>query len=543
MHFLPDVWVECDTCHGKRYNQETLTVKYRGHSIADVLELSIGQALELFENIPKIRSYLATLCAIGLDYLTLGQPAPTLSGGEAQRVKLAAELARPNTGKTIYLLDEPTTGLHFDDIAKLLKVLNSLVEAGNTVVVIEHNLDVIKTADWIVDIGPEAGSEGGWIVAEGTPEEIVEHHLKQSKQTSRSKTKLMPSHTGEFLEEILETGVHAEIDILDTEELTRKKEGDLELKEIGRDAKMPWQTDGHRWHTQDRLSHQGKPCRWEGEALDLVIKHFEKSKELAEPNWNDRSIVEIKAKHKQGSWFLHAMTADEWLLTLKFRVKKNSFDQKALRKRFPLKPLDQIDELPVYKRTERVRAKNRKGPWQEVSIAVHWLKEIDTPDFLKFLDELKDAFLAEANKQKTDPESLMPWKVLKRKWHLSRKGFPSGKRVAWKAETLDSLFDLLGKQVPEKNIDWTGKQVVNFYKKNNSDVWATVTTKRRAGIDLALYGPEDRYALGRVNGFGKKQEIANSADGRQLIKIRFTDAKLLKSADFKKFLKEHFEQK
>src|SRR4029078_6762097 len=173
MHFLPDVWVECDTCHGKRYNHETLAVKYRGKSIADVLEMSIGQALELFENIPKIRGFLATLCAIGLDYLTLGQPAPTLSGGEAQRVKLAAELARPQTGRTLYLLDEPTTGLHFDDIDKLLKVLNSLVDKGNTVVVIEHNLDVIKTADWIVDLGPHAGSEGGWIVAQGTPEEVT----------------------------------------------------------------------------------------------------------------------------------------------------------------------------------------------------------------------------------------------------------------------------------------------------------------------------------------------------------------------------------
>ena len=173
MHFLPDVWVECDVCRGQRYNAETLAVQYRGKSIADVLAMSIGQALELFDNIPKIRGPLSVLAAIGLDYLTLGQPAPTLSGGEAQRVKLAAELARPSMGKTLYLLDEPTTGLHFDDIRKLLKILNSLVDAGNTVVVIEHNLDVIKTADWIIDLGPHAGSEGGWIVAEGTPEDVA----------------------------------------------------------------------------------------------------------------------------------------------------------------------------------------------------------------------------------------------------------------------------------------------------------------------------------------------------------------------------------
>ncbi|MCR4411937.1 MAG: ATP-binding cassette domain-containing protein, partial [Thermoguttaceae bacterium] len=161
MHFLPDVWVECDACHGRRYDAETLAVTYHGQSIADVLDMPCGQAVKLFENIPKIRRILQTLCDVGLDYLTLGQPAPTLSGGEAQRVKLAAELSRPDTGRTLYLLDEPTTGLHFDDLAKLLDVLNRLVDLGNTVVVIEHNLDVIKHADYIIDLGPGGGDEGG----------------------------------------------------------------------------------------------------------------------------------------------------------------------------------------------------------------------------------------------------------------------------------------------------------------------------------------------------------------------------------------------
>jgi excinuclease ABC subunit A len=173
MHFLPDVYVPCETCHGRRYNKETLEVRFKGRSIADVLQMSVEEALEFFAKIPKIRRRLQTLHDVGLDYVKLGQPATTLSGGEAQRVKLAAELSKVATGRTLYILDEPTTGLHFADIEKLLEVLQRLVDAGNTVLVIEHNLDVIKQADWIVDLGPEGGEEGGELIAAGTPEEVA----------------------------------------------------------------------------------------------------------------------------------------------------------------------------------------------------------------------------------------------------------------------------------------------------------------------------------------------------------------------------------
>jgi excinuclease ABC subunit A len=188
MHFLPDVYVPCETCHGRRYNRETLEVRFKGKSIADVLEMSVEDALEFFAKIPKIRRRLQTLHDVGLDYIRLGQPATTLSGGEAQRVKLAAELSKVATGRTLYILDEPTTGLHFADIEKLLEVLQRLVDAGNTVLVIEHNLDVIKQADWIVDLGPEGGEAGGEVIAVGTPEEIAE---------------VEESHTGRFLHSVL----------------------------------------------------------------------------------------------------------------------------------------------------------------------------------------------------------------------------------------------------------------------------------------------------------------------------------------------------
>ncbi len=173
MDFLADVWVTCPVCDGRRFNRETLQVRYRGKTVHDVLDMDVQQALDLFEHMPKIHGMLQTLHDVGMDYIKLGQPSPTLSGGEAQRIKLAKELCRRGTGKTLYILDEPTTGLHFEDIRRLLKVLHGFVDAGNTVLVIEHNLDVLKTADWLVDLGPEGGKGGGQLLVAGTPEEVA----------------------------------------------------------------------------------------------------------------------------------------------------------------------------------------------------------------------------------------------------------------------------------------------------------------------------------------------------------------------------------
>jgi excinuclease ABC subunit A len=191
MHFLPDVYVPCEVCKGDRYNRETLDIRFKGRNIAEVLDMPCEEALEFFAAQPAITRHLQTLVDVGLGYIRLGQPAPTLSGGEAQRVKLASELSKRPTGHTIYLLDEPTTGLHFEDIRRLLGVLGRLVDQGNTVVVIEHNLDVIKTADWVIDLGPEGGSGGGTVVVAGTPEEVAD---------------TPESHTGRFLTGVLSAG-------------------------------------------------------------------------------------------------------------------------------------------------------------------------------------------------------------------------------------------------------------------------------------------------------------------------------------------------
>ena len=193
MHFLPDVYVPCEVCGGKRYNRETLEVKYKGKSIYDVLNMTVEEALHFFENVPSIRRKMETLYDVGLSYIRLGQPSTTLSGGEAQRIKLATELSKRSTGRTIYILDEPTTGLHFADVHKLTEILHRLSGDGNTVIVIEHNLDVIKTADYIIDIGPEGGDRGGTVVATGTPEEIAANPA---------------SYTGRYIDAILKKSLN-----------------------------------------------------------------------------------------------------------------------------------------------------------------------------------------------------------------------------------------------------------------------------------------------------------------------------------------------
>ena len=594
MHFLPDVWVECDDCHGQRYNSETLSVKYRGHSIADVLQSSIGQCLELFENIPKIRKPLSTLCAIGLDYLTLGQSATTLSGGEAQRVKLAAELARPNTGKTIYLLDEPTTGLHFDDIDKLLKVLNSLVELGNTVVIIEHNLDVIKTADWVIDIGPEAGTGGGWIVAEGTPEDIVSHAeafqsgsswLNTASSPPRGRgggTELLRSHTGEQLAPIL-TGNRGEREVFDAKEEGRKREGDLTMADVGRETKMPWEVDGRQWHLHDRIAHSGNPCKWEGVVLERIVERLEefqsgsataaapkKRKKAAKKktagrkaikgivrgsdlletgeaeseateakltvNWNDPSTVEVTGEHKKLGWFLHALTRDEWLLKLYFRVDKKTFDQADLEKRLNLKHVDEIDELPVYGRGQRVRVKNSRGPFQEVLVTVHWLKEIDTPGFWQFLREARDSYLRRVESASTDVKDVSPWKVLGRKWHLMRKGFPANKQARWKVETLEALFELMEKHAPSENIVWNERQFVRYRFEKGKKDWAVVRTKSRTHIELTVMPESGEIGTGEIADIASECEVFEAKEGRLAVRLKFRNQDQIQSPKLKAFL-------
>ncbi len=382
MHFLPDVWVTCDACGGERYMPDTLAVTFRGKTIADVLAMTVDGALELFGSVPKIRKVLQTLHDVGLGYLPLGQAAPTLSGGEAQRVKLAAELARPDTGRTLYILDEPTTGLHFDDVRKLLAVVHRLADLGNTVVIIEHNLEVIKTADWLVDLGPEAGASGGEIVAAGPPEAVV---------------KAPRSLTGAILKDVLAAGPFEERIRFDPRAAAKKALDDAKAKAAdyeGRKEQQPWERDGRRWHTKDRVAANGRAVQWNGRILERVVDRIQALGSFAPTDWSQRAAVRILGTVKGGYPFFHATTSREWVVTLRFNVPRNTFKPAALERQLKLVPFAE-SPTPVLCDSARLIMTD-VGPTQEIMIHCHSAEDVETAAFDAFLERAVGAFLKQA---------------------------------------------------------------------------------------------------------------------------------------------------
>lgn len=528
MHFLPDVWVTCEECGGQRYNPETLAVKYHGHSITDVLNMTCQRALELFHNIPKIRQILQTLVDVGLGYVALGQSAPTLSGGEAQRVKLAAELARPDTGQTLYLLDEPTTGLHFDDLQKLLRVLHRLVDVGNSVVVIEHNLDLIKACDWVIEMGPEAGEKGGTVVASGTPEDLV----------ALAKTEDRPIHTAPYLAEALEEGLYEHRESYTAEDAFAKLAGDMEISELGRQAQMPWQLDGRRWHTHERVDRKGQACRWDGSILEHVVDRIESTDFFSPTDWNDRTVIEIAAPVKSRGWFLHAITGESWVVKLKFRATRGEFDQDRLNRQLGLRPYNDCDQIHMYGNEPRVKI--REGdPWQEIQMTLHSWDELDRGEFDDFIDAAIRSFQSKFDELEEDASELSPWKKLGRRWHFMKKGFSKG-RMRWQMETLEELFATLEAIAgPGGEFQWDNKQLVHLFIDGHKPAWASVKTKNPELIRLHLRGEPGRFPMGAVTGLGSAVSV-DPHRGVDVVSIDIQHAKHLEQPAFTQFLSEHF---
>ncbi|HMO86759.1 MAG TPA: excinuclease ABC subunit A, partial [Lacipirellulaceae bacterium] len=358
------------------------------------------------------------------------------------------------------------------------------------------------------------------------------------------------SHTAVALAPVLAAGPHEPRKIYDFAAAEARRVDDVEITDLGRNVKMPWEINGRKWHTQDRTSRSGAPVQWDGRILDEVedrIQRLGAAHDLFAPtDWNSRTIVEVAAKKKADGWFFHAITGETWLLKLKFRTAKRTFDRDKLAEALALKPLNDLPEIEAYGHGPRVKCKNLRGPFQEVQIAAHGWDEVNTPAFWEFLDSAVAGFGKFIQRVQKSPEDVMPWKVLGRKWHLSRKGFPPGKKPAWSPETLEELLELLesaAKRVDPAGVQflWNNQQVVHLMAPSRRTPWATVHTKRTTGVDLYLNGPAGAFAVGRIAGLAEKRAIESNGEGTDQVKLRFVQADDLTRGDLAAFLTEHLD--
>jgi excinuclease ABC subunit A len=497
MHFLPDVWVECDSCQGKRYVQETLDVRYHDRSIADVLDMRVSEALGLFANVTKVRRMLQTLDDVGLGYIQLGQPAPTLSGGESQRVKLASELGRPSTGKTLYILDEPTTGLHFDDLKKLLGVLHRLVDLGNTCVCVEHNLDLIKTADWIIDLGPEAGNAGGHIVACGAPEAVA---------------KVKSSHTGKALAGVLAQGPTEVRERYDLRRQLEMESGLSEKIDLGDDVKMPWETDGKKWHTVEHVDSQGQMVGWDTAVLVWLVDTISGLGKFAEVDWNHRSRVEITASRNK-QWFAHFLTAGSDLLEAAFRVPDRTISQQELAGQLRLKTLDERTDLKIYGQWSRCKVCAVGNGWTAIRLSLRDFKDVKKPAFTSFLKKAVSAYFGEIDALQKSPDRGKPWKKDGRHWHLSQKGIGDRHVVRWKPDTLMALIGRVNSMEGGLTLDWGHETSVQIIGAGERKRFAKLVTNIGKGVRVELFCPEGGVTPAMIDRLGTDPEIRKRPDG------------------------------
>jgi excinuclease ABC subunit A len=302
---------------------------------------------------------------------------------------------------------------------------------------------------------------------------------------------------------------------------------------------MPWEADGRKWHTVDRVGRNGEPARWDGRVLEQIVDRIHELGDFSPTNWNDRSVVEICATKKTDGWLLHAITGEQWLVKLKFRVAKGTFGRDGLINKLGMKPLNEMHELPVYGTDKRVKVKTLRGPWQEVELRVHALEEIDHPPFWQFLEQAVAGFKKITERVQQDPESVMPWTVLGRKWHLVRKGFPPGKKIAWQPEVLEELLEMLQSAVPTAQFLWNNNQNVTVFIKGQREPWARVWTKKLAAVELALCGPKGQFAMGRVADLGQEPEFDATRSDTDIIKLRFVTDDDLHRGDLESLLREH----
>ena len=350
----------------------------------------------------------------------------------------------------------------------------------------------------------------------------------------------MRSHTGEVLKAVLAAGPKAKRKLYDFAAEQAESEDDLEITQVGREAKMPWQIDGRHWHTVDRVGRTGNPCRWDGRVLGEVIDRIQEHGELfSETDLNNRTIVEIRAAKKSDGWFFHAITGEEWLLKLKFRTAKNTFRRDELVRRLDLKPLNEMPDLPLYGTEQRVKCRNLRGPWQEVELRIHSYNEIDNEGFRKFINEAIAGFGTFTERVRAKSDILQPWKQLGRKWHFARKGFALGKKAQWRVDVLEELCELLAETAPKAQVLWNNKQVVPHYVPEQKEPWASVQTKKLDAVYLHLTGPKGRFAQGQITKLGHEPLVDGQYPQCDVIRLKFRSPEDLARGNLAAFLKKH----
>jgi len=490
MHFLADVWIECENCHGTRFVLETLEVQFRGKSISDVLSMRISEAASLFENVPRVRRMLQTLQDVGLGYLQLGQPAPTLSGGEAQRVRLAAELGRPSTGKTLYILDEPTTGLHFDDLKNLLTVLHRLVDLGNTVICIEHNLDVIKTSDWVIDLGPEAGDAGGDVVVTGTPETVAS---------------IPQSHTGIALQRTLSMGPLVTREVYKGKYLVDSEPTFGPTSDLENQVKMPWEMNGRKWHTIDHCDAKGERVQWDTRMLLWLVETMESIGGFAPTDWNHRTRIEIKAEITP-LWFSHILTGFQELLEVAIRVPSGTFYEPKLRAMLNIQTLDERGDLPIYGQWSRLRIRSLTSGWDDIRLSLRDFKDIQKIPFRAFLKTAVGAYSRKVSEIQQQPEQ-QSWKLDSQEWHLSQKAMSSRQSPKWKPPLLLTLIGRFKSIQPDLELDWSGKTGILLSTPGWQVYSGKIVTNMGRGLRIELRTPKNVLTPAQVDRLGEDVEI------------------------------------
>ena len=417
----------------------------------------------------------------------------------------------------MYVLDEPTTGLHFDDLKKLLAVLHRLVDLGNTCICIEHNLDVIKTADWVIDLGPEAGEGGGRIVVEGTPETVAasvaqpEHKARRSGATKKQNAAPTIgngcySHTGAALAPVLEAGPIEERRVFDA---GRQASVEAELAAplvLGRDVKMPWDRDGRTWHTVNHVDGKGAPVEWDPALLIWLVETIEQAHGLDPADWNHRSRIEIKA---EGSvpWFCHLLTGGKDLLDVALRVPVGTFTPSGLRTRLKVKTLDERTDLPIYGPWNRIRMRLVGHGQQEVRLYLRDFKDVAKGAFKRFLEDAVRAYVVQTEDAKGDPEASKPWRSQGLRWHLAQQSINKPQEIAWRPATLTALIGRFKKMQSRLELSFETRTAVTLNVPGEDQPAGKIVTNLARAIRVELRAPAGEFTPTQIERLGRDPEI------------------------------------